>query len=837
MLNLKHKNSVILLIIIAAIFLFSHLIVFIFPGIFEVWNSQINDLLFHLRYAAAEKEKVSPYVIHIVFNDSSYRELELTPWDRRVYGKLITIAKQAGIKLLAYDVFFRAKSTIENDRLLISATENSGMVYYPIILYPHGYSLETDKITEDIVTRYIWHPEIVQKGNPPTCEFSVIPFNELSLSAKGLGHVNIDPDRDGINRKFPLLYKYNDGYIPSLIFRLLCDYLTVTEGNIKVSFGQHIILENAKLPGNIIKDIKIPVDAKGRVIINYVAPWKDSFFEFPVTEILKAEDSQEHLLKLYDKVEGSVAIISDISARNKDIGPGIFDKAYPYGGLHVNIANMILTQNFIDEIDGIGTFLISLFMVACLWLLSVRFKSIRFLGLSLLLYMIFVCFNIFLFITFKTLPRTIAPTIGFILSIIGISIYHYTIEEKEKTAFNIKLEENEVVTAKLREQIIDYTTEINNLKSKEDKNNNIISKHIDELNKKRNIIAETIEDIEAKNIRELNKIDRKDLENSAHFSEIITHNKTMFSIFKKIEAISKSSKAILITGESGTGKELIAKAIHNSSNRTGKFVTVNVAGLDDTAFTDTLFGHKKGAFTGAVNERYGLVKKAEEGTLFLDEIGDLEKESQVKLLRLLQEGEYYTLGSDVLQKSNTRIVAATNADLVTKIKQEKFRKDLKFRFAHPISIPPLKERPEDIPLLLDYFLKKSAQFYGKKKPTPPKELEILLQKYHFPGNIRELENMVEEAVCRNKSKKLSLAYFLEYIQTHSGKTEITGYNGQEIEKNITYSGAFPTLADIEKHFILEALNKAHKNKTIAAQLLGITYFTLNRKLKKFGLDK
>ncbi len=266
-----------------------------------------------------------------------------------------------------------------------------------------------------------------------------------------------------------------------------------------------------------------------------------------------------------------------------------------------------------------------------------------------------------------------------------------------------------------------------------------------------------IRELQYENLRLKERMLNSRLDNPEAFSEIITNNETMLSIFQYVESIASSPKPVLITGETGVGKELMVRAIHKLSNRQGQFVSVNVAGIDDNIFSDTLFGHVKGAFTGADKMRKGLVEEASGGMLLLDEIGDLAPDSQVKLLRLLQEHEYFPVGSDLPKISDARVIVITNKDLQALQKSGRFRKDLYYRLcAHSIHIPPLRERLDDLSLLVDYFLEEASHSLGKKKPTPHEELITLLSNYHFPGNIRELQSMIYDAVSNHKSKKLSL---------------------------------------------------------------------------------
>jgi DNA-binding NtrC family response regulator len=325
------------------------------------------------------------------------------------------------------------------------------------------------------------------------------------------------------------------------------------------------------------------------------------------------------------------------------------------------------------------------------------------------------------------------------------------------------------------------------------------------------------------------------LANPAAFNEIKTSDKKMRGIFQYIEVIAPSRQPVLITGETGVGKDLLAKAIHSVCRCKGEFVAVNVAGLDDAMFSDTLFGHKRGAYTGADQPREGLIARAVGGTIFLDEIGDLSDSSQIKLLRLLQEQEYYPVGSDVPRKSDARVIVATNKSLKGLMSSGKFRNDLYYRLCtHQIEIPPLRERPDDIPLLVEHFLQKSAATLGKKKPKISSELVRILFGYGFPGNIRELEAMIYDAVARSTSGELPLNGLRDGVNSNSNHDQLISARNPEDGNDLLMSifGQFPTVRQMEDFMILEATKKAKGNQGAAASLLGITRQTLNKRLRE-----
>jgi len=320
------------------------------------------------------------------------------------------------------------------------------------------------------------------------------------------------------------------------------------------------------------------------------------------------------------------------------------------------------------------------------------------------------------------------------------------------------------------------------------------------------------------------------------FQEVITSDSGMLAIFQYCEAIAASRQPVLVTGETGVGKELFAQAIHTLSGCRGEFVAVNIAGFDDAMLSDTLFGHRKGAFTGAIESRPGMIDKAAEGTLFLDEIGDLSIASQVKLLRLLQEREYSPLGSDETRISNARVVLATHHNLMELQKNAKFRKDLYYRIAtHHIHIPPLRKRKGDIEILVNHFINSISEELGKKPPVYHPELLTLLRSYHFPGNVRELQAMIYDAVSSHQSKMLSMKVFIEHIKRNSGSTlPIAGSDGEESGDSEWTSDLenLPTLRQATDSLVREALRRAEGNQSVAAKLLGITPQALNARLKK-----
>ena len=330
--------------------------------------------------------------------------------------------------------------------------------------------------------------------------------------------------------------------------------------------------------------------------------------------------------------------------------------------------------------------------------------------------------------------------------------------------------------------------------------------------------------ISFRDISEL-EILKRNLEKETDFHGVIGHSKPMQKIFTLIDEISDSDATVFIHGESGTGKELIADAIHKTSLRKSRpFIKINCAVLPENLLASELFGHVKGAFTGAIKDRVGRFELADGGTIFLDEVAEMPLQMQMNLLRVIQEGTFERVGESVTRKSNVRVIAATNINIQEALKNGSFRDDLFYRLSViPIEVPPLRNRPMDVLPLVKHFLKKYSILYKKEiREFEDKALDLLM-KYEWPGNIRELENVIEYAFVRSNTESIihasKLPDNIRFIQ----------------DTNRTWQNDKITSDNLENSLLLDVLEKHRWNKSKAAKELGIGRTTLWRKLKELGL--
>ncbi len=314
---------------------------------------------------------------------------------------------------------------------------------------------------------------------------------------------------------------------------------------------------------------------------------------------------------------------------------------------------------------------------------------------------------------------------------------------------------------------------------------------------------------------------RKELEGRYSFADILSQNHEMHRLFDILPEVARSESTVLIEGESGTGKELFARAIHNLSPRCqGPLIVVNCGALPDTLLESELFGYKAGAFTDAKRDKPGRFALAEGGTIFLDEIGDVSPALQVRLLRVLQEGTYEPLGATRPVKADVRVVTATNKDLAELVKRGEFRQDLYYRVnVVKLSLPPLRQRREDIPLLVDHFITRFNRLRGKDITGVSPEVLNILMKHDFPGNVRELENIIEHSFVLCRGKLILPEHLPDYLQPSQARVSPP-----------------LTLNELEAQFIVDALRRNGWNRIATAKELGIHQTTLWRKMKRFGIQ-
>jgi len=324
-----------------------------------------------------------------------------------------------------------------------------------------------------------------------------------------------------------------------------------------------------------------------------------------------------------------------------------------------------------------------------------------------------------------------------------------------------------------------------------------------------------------------NRFLKERLDEQFHFDNIIGKSPQMRKLFETIGLVAPTEATVLITGESGTGKELFANAIHlNSTRRDRSLITVNCAALPETLLESELFGHEKGAFTGAVARKKGRFEMAHKASIFLDEIGEMPLSTQVKILRVLQEREFEPVGSGDTVKVDIRIISATNKDLEEEIKAGRFREDLFYRLnVVTINVSPLRERKEDIPLLIDFFLKRYAEKNQKLiKGFTPRAMDLLMR-YNWPGNARELENVIERAVILSRDDNITPGEFPGVIQGLDEKSD-----------DMLFLAPGKSLKEVERQMIIRTLEETGGNRTRAAEILGISRRTLQLKLKEYGIN-
>ncbi|MGH7799741.1 MAG: CHASE2 domain-containing protein [Thermodesulfobacteriota bacterium] len=435
--NRKHNIRIILLVV--GSFIFVNAIFFLFSDVFDILNVRINDQFFKLRYRIKGPEPVwnggqggkKSFITMVELDERGHDKLEGLKEDtvnQTFEADIINILSDSNVSGIAYDTVFATEAT----RDLIDATSRANTLYYPVILAPANPAVQSKLDEDNVLKKNLWYLKETRRGTLIDSGIYAAPKPELAREAKGIGHINISPDIDGVYRRVPLLIKHEGGYFPSLTLRMAADYLGVTPAQIEVAFGKHILLTGAKFPDGSKRDIKIPIDDRGDMIINFAGKWLDVFDHISFIDMLQVLDDEDLIKVLNNRIGDNLVIVADVSSRGKDFGAVPLENFYPLSSIHANVLNSILTLNFIDEFKPWQRLLIDLLLVLIICVAAIKTRALVFSGLTILIFALFIAFVLWLFLYNNTLTNVLSPSLGIVFSFIFVNLYRYIREEQEK---------------------------------------------------------------------------------------------------------------------------------------------------------------------------------------------------------------------------------------------------------------------------------------------------------------------------------------------------------------------------------------------------------------------
>ena len=733
-----------------------------FSDLFQAWELKTLDARFQMRGSI----ETNPNIIMVDADDASAQQFGRWPWPRSLHTQMINFLSNEYPGAIVYDILFSQPVDETEDQLLAQATKNSERM-----VYPFAVSLaSSDKATgKAVLPEYSNDKQIkdsIETKNYLSIESATLPLPELVESSRGLGHIAANRDEDGVIRRVPLLVRHEGSLVPSLAFQAVLTWLDVSPEQVEAN-GSAILLKQTKLPGNQGQvDISIPIDSKGQMLINYAGKWSETFKHASFASVLASDEKTTGRM---EEVEGKLILVSN-TLSGQDIKPTPVEKDYPGSGIHADIINTIVTQNFLRETSqGFNLILVLLLSITTARLLLLRKYLFQAIFISVLSAgYLATCSMLF---SSGIVLQIVSPLCSIIFTGLLVSIYQASTEkelsdnlQQEKSLVESHLESisrNLVVKEGELKKILDQLTDLQEGMKLGQERGEVQSLKIDELQGKLELLVQDKEEL----LVQRTQLEDKVLDLRVHIAfdstgeerleplqkecgefGINTRSQSVLDVFKNLKQVAPVPSPVLILGDSGTGKELFAKALHLMSQRKGEFVPVNMGAIPEGLYESELFGHMKGAFTGAITDKKGKFAQASEGTIFLDEIGEIKQDLQVKLLRVLQEKEVQPVGGKAF-KVNVRIVAATNKDLQKEVDDGEFRQDLFYRVnTVTLKLPRLKDRKEDIEILVGHLIKKYCAGYGKDiQGISDKAMRVILN-HDWPGNIRELENIIQRGI-------------------------------------------------------------------------------------------
>jgi len=420
--------------IITVIILILHILGFLCSRVMELQNARIGDSFFKIRYFLNKKEKISPHLVVFHLDDTMIINNDFNENDRFFFGNFIKCLARGKTKTILFDILFRAETTENNDNRLIDESADAGNVFYPVVFKTKG-NLETPEESRQILKKFIIYPQITSPAKKNESRGELVPFISLIKAAEGLGGISQTPDGDGIIRRIPLVYPFDDGYIPSLVLAGICHFYNTNPGNIIIIPGKKITLQDAEVtPGRKI-DIDIPVDKKNRLVINFAGPWNDSIESFSMSPLIFQSHlfSEENLISM---LEGTIVLVAEMTSEKKDFTNGIFDMVYPQSGIISNAVNSIMTGNYLKPAGFIEIILFPLIITGMLYIYFFiaghflpRHKNVLFLLLLLFYIACFFVYNLFLFMVLKQIPEYVFSLLTIIVAA-GVAIFIRPVLEK-----------------------------------------------------------------------------------------------------------------------------------------------------------------------------------------------------------------------------------------------------------------------------------------------------------------------------------------------------------------------------------------------------------------------
>ncbi|MCX6134958.1 MAG: sigma 54-interacting transcriptional regulator [Ignavibacteriales bacterium] len=718
-------------IIVSGVVILVLLLLRIASGPMNKLEQGLLDVQYHMR----GQVPADTNIVILYFDNDDISSLGGFPLKRNIYALLIDVLRRSNAKVIAFDILFGEPNLEypEHDELLAAKAASSGRVVCS------SYFGRVD--TKELSSPTLAPDQFPALGRMPRPVFYGVqlqlPYRELLQAAAGIGHLNTT---DGSPSELPLLFDANGRTVPAFGLEVLRVFAAV-DGS-RVRLDDHEV----SLPASA-GAITVPMNGDGTTSLNFPGPL-NSFRHYSCVDVLRSFSGDSTSLS---GLQGKIVFVSVIGVGRGNFVATPFDTQFPAVGLHATLIDNALQGRFLKRVSPIvGKVLIPLLLSCILILLIHRFGYFRGGVFGVLLAILYITSAQLAFVAGHVVLPIVSPVMMLAVAWLGPVLYDYFVVgkhvarlESEKVKIESKLREGELKLQMLEKELFDQKSTDSSPRS---------SELLDEINR----YKEEIKTLSAQvsDMVEFEAVEPEPSSGASVFGGIV-YDKSgkMKDAVGLIEKISVSDANVLILGESGTGKELVARAVHDLSSRKGKvFVAVNCGALTETLLESELFGHERGSFTGAVKEKIGRFEHANGGTIFLDEIGETSEAFQVKLLRIVQSGEFERVGSTVAMKTDARIIAATNKNLRDLVAAKRFREDLYYRLnVFSIELPALRERKGDIPYLAAYFVKKEEGSLSLSSTV----MDAFIQ-YRWPGNVRELQSAITRAGILARSERRTL---------------------------------------------------------------------------------